>query len=249
MTEPGHPGHGVVAANLNAGVTGVDRRTLEAIFRHPLSHNLSWREVVSLFTAIGGAEEKHNGEFVLRAGEEVLAMKRPHAKDLTGPEVMKLRHFLTRTGWSPGVSATPPADVAAPEPGLIVVIDHAGAKVYSIDRSARDGHAVTLHDPKHLLHHLERRMHDEDRKETYPDDETFFEQVADAVSAGGEIVIIGHGKGQSNEADHLGAYLKAHHKPAYARIVHEMVADLPHLTTPQLLELGRHAFGRGGAVN
>jgi len=103
---------------------------------------------------------------------------------------------------------------------------------------------VTAYDPKHLLHHLERKMRDADRDETYPEDEQFFEQVADAVSAGGEIVVIGHGKGQSNEADHLSAYLKTHHKQTYARIVREIVADLPHLTTPELLDLGRHAFSQ-----
>jgi hypothetical protein len=40
---------------------------------------------------------------------------------------------------------------------------------------------------------------------------------------------------------HLSAYLQAHHKQTYARIVREIVADLPHPTTP---ELGSHAFGR-----
>ena len=68
MTHPKANGHDATASNLNAGVTGVDRRTLDAIFQHPLSHNLSWREVVNLFSAIGGAEEKRNGEFVFRAG-------------------------------------------------------------------------------------------------------------------------------------------------------------------------------------
>jgi hypothetical protein len=245
MTDPKRDGHGVAASNLNAAVTGLDRRTLDAIFRHPLSHNLSWREVVSLFNAIGGAEEKHNAEFVFRVGDDTFAMKRPHNKDLTGPDVMDLRHFLTRTGWSPSASAPPNADAAAPELSLIVVIDRAGAKVYRIDRSVDGGHGVTAYDPKHLLHHLERKMHDEDRDETYPDDERFFEQVADAMSAGGEIVVIGHGKGQSNEADHLSAYLQSHHKQTYSRIVRKIVADLPGLTTQELLELGRHAFGQG----
>jgi hypothetical protein len=200
MTSPKHDLHDTAALNLNAAVTGVDRRTLDAIFRHPLSHNLSWREVVNLFKAIGDAEEKHNGEFVFQAGDQTLAMKKPHAKDLTGPEVMDLRHFLKRTGWSPNASA-PNADAAAPDPSLIVVINHAGAKVYKIDRSVDGGHGVTAYDPKHLLHHLERKMRDEDRDETYPEDEQFFEQVANAVSAGGEIVVIGHGKGQSKEAN------------------------------------------------
>jgi hypothetical protein len=244
MTDTGHDAHGAATSNLNAAVTGVDRRTLDAIFRHPLAHNLSWREVVNLFTAIGGSEEKHNGEFVFQAGDQTLAMKKPHTKDLTGPEVMDLRHFLKRSGWSPSASAAPELDGAEGAPHLIVVIDHAGAKVYKIDRSVDGAHGVTAYDPKHLLHHLERKMRDADRDETYPEDEQFFEQVADAVSAGGEIVVIGHGKGQSNEADHLSAYLKTHHKQTYARIVREIVADLPHLTTPELLDLGRHAFAQ-----
>jgi hypothetical protein len=242
MTDALHGAHDAAAPNPNAAVTGVHRRTLDAVFAHPLAHNLSWREVVNLFSAIGGAEEKHNGEFVFRAGDESLVMKKPHNKDMTGPEVMELRHLLTRTGWSPTASAAPNGDTAAPEHRLIVVIDHAGAKVYQMDRSDDSSHGATAEETRHLLHHLERKMRDEDRKEAYPDDMLFFEQVAEALSTGGEIVVIGHGKGQSNEADHLSAYLKSHQALTYARIVRQVVADLPHLTTPELLELGRRAF-------
>jgi hypothetical protein len=82
-------------------VTGADRRTLNAIFQHPLAHNLSWREAVNLMEVVGGAEEKHNGEFMFSIGDERLPMKRPHGKDLTSTDVMDLRHFLTRAGCSP----------------------------------------------------------------------------------------------------------------------------------------------------
>jgi hypothetical protein len=242
MTDAVHGAHDAAAPNLNAAVTGVHRRTLDAVFAHPLAHNLSWREVINLFSAIGGAEEKHNGEFVFRAGDESLVMKKPHNKDVTGPEVMDLRHLLTRTGWSPTASAAPNGDTAASAPSLIVVIDHAGAKVYLVERAGEDGHGGSASEPKHLRHHLERKMRDEDREETYPNDELFFEQVANALSPGGEIVVIGHGKGQSNEADHLTAYLKTHHAQTYARIVRQVVADLPHLTTLQLIALGRRAL-------
>jgi hypothetical protein len=244
MNHHHNAGRDAAQSNLSATVTGAHRRTLDAIFRHPLAHNLSWREVVSLFSVIGEAEEKPNGEFEFLAAGERLAMKKPHTKDRTGTEVMDLRHFLTRSGWSPNASTPPQAGAGPRGESLIVVIDHAGAKVYRIDWSVDDGRGESAHDAQHLLHHLERKAHDADRDETYPRDERFFEQVASAVSGGGEIVVIGHGKGQSNEADHLSAYLQAHHKLTYARIVREIVADLPHLTTPELLDLGRHAFGR-----
>jgi len=246
MSHPENQGHDAAAPppNLNAAMTGVDRRTLDAIYRHPLAHNLSWREVVTLFTAIGQAEEQHNGEYLFRAGGEHLSMQKPHDKDLTGSDVMELRHFLNRAGWSPDAQSMPQADVELRPSSLIVVIDHAGAKIYRIDGSA-DSQGVIFYNPEHLLHHIERAAHDNDRDENYPDDERFFEHVASTLSVGGKIVVIGHGKGQSNEADHLSAYLLAHHKDTHARIVREMVTDLPHLTTPELVQLGAHALEQG----
>ena len=241
MTSTRHDHDSSPSSNLAATVTGADRRTLDAIFRHPLAHSLEWREIVSLFNAIGGSEEKHNGEFELRAGEHAMAMKKPHTKDVTGQEVMDLRHFLERSGWSPTAKAQEPS-AEATAPSLIIVIDHAGARVYKIERGPDGAHEVPANDSKHILHQLDRKTRDADRDETYPRDETFFEEVAQAVSTGGRIVVISHGKGQSNEADHLSAYLQAHHKSIHARIVREIVADLPHLTTPELLTLGRNAF-------
>lgn len=228
----------VAAPNLNVAATGLDRRTLDAIFRHPLAHNVSWREVVNLIAAIGDSDEKHSSEFVFRVGDERMSIKKPHTKDLTGPEVIDLRHFLTRAGWSPDAGAPSQKDRLSTGPGMIVVIDHAGARIYrlGVEREA------AAH-PEHLIHRVDRKARDRDRDETDPGDDRFFEAVAAAVSAGGRIVVIGHGKGQSNEADHLSAYLKTHHKDAYARIVREIVADLPRLTTPELLDLGRHALG------
>jgi hypothetical protein len=238
---------------LNSQATGSDRRTLDAIFRHPLSHGLAWREVVLLINAIGSADERHNGEFMLSVGEERLPMRRPHNKDLTGPEVMEMRHFLTRAGWSPDAAAAPKGEMAqdgaAPEaPRLVIVIDHAGARIFRIDLADDDRHGITPHDPKHLLHHIEPKLRDADRDETYPEDTRFFDDIAAAVTPGGEIVIIGHGKGQSNEADHLSAYLKVHHKEAYGRIVTSLSADIPRLSLPELLELGRAGFAREAVI-
>jgi hypothetical protein len=236
--------NGAAASNLNATVTGADRRTLDAIFRHPLAHNLSWREVVALMGTIGGADEKQNGDVLFHAGLEQLSMKTPHTKDLSVSDVMDLRHFLTRAGWSPDAAASSPTQARseADAQSLIVVIDHAGAQVYRIDLFADDADGVTAHDPRQLLHHLERKRHDEDRDETYPADERFFEGVSAALASGGHIVVIGHGKGQSNEAAHLTAYLKRRHPETYQRIVREIVADLGRLTTPERLKLGRDAL-------
>ncbi len=231
------------AANLNDAVTGLGRRTLDAIFRHPLSHNLAWREVITLFAGIGGAEEKHNGDLMFSLGAERLSMKKAHDKNLGGSDVMDLRRFLIRAGWSPDAA---PALAAAtlPEPHrLIVVIDRGGATIHRVETLADGAHGLADEAPIHLPHHVERTSRGDVRDEADPNDERLFGSVAAAVADGGEIVIIGHGKGQSSEADHLAAYLEGHHKQTYHRLVRQIVADLAHLTPAQLLDLGRHAFG------
>jgi hypothetical protein len=243
----------LAAANSNSQVTGADRRTLDAIFRHPLSHGLSWREVVLLISAIGNAEERHNGEFMLSVGEERMPMRRPRNKDLSASEVMELRHFLIRAGWSPDAAGTVKRDMApsqsAPKaPRLIIIVDHTGARVFGIDLADDDRHGIKPFDPKRLLHHIERKARDADRDEIYPEDTHFFDAIATAASTGGEIVVIGHGKGQSNEAEHLSAYLKVHHKETYGRIAATLSADLPHLSLPELLEIGRRAFAQEAVV-
>ena len=229
--------------NLNAQSTGVERRTLAAIFRHPLAHNLAWREVASLFAAIGSIDERHSGEFLLTAGDQTHVMKKPHHKDLTGDDVMELRHFLARAGWSPEAKPSLDADATAPDPAFVVVIDHAGARIYALDRSIDAFQGAPPPEPKHVTHHVEAKHQDADRDETYPEDTHFFDAVAEAVKGDGEIVVIGHGAGQSNEADHLTAYLDRHHKPVAARIARQLTADLPRLSPAELVDLGRRAIG------
>ena len=229
--------------NRHAQSTGAEQRTLAAIFRHPLAHNLAWREVASLFAAIGSIDERHSGEFVLTAGDQTHVMKKPHHKDLTGDDVMELRRFLARAGWSPEAKPSLDADAAAPDPAFVVVIDHAGARIYALDRSIDAGRGASAPEPTHVTRHGEARAQDADRDETYPEDTHFFDAVAEAVKGDGEIVVIGHGAGQSNEADHLTAYLDRHHKPVAARIARQLTADLPRLSPAELVDLGRRAIG------
>jgi len=241
-TQLPQDGQGSGAANLNAGEKGRGRRTLDTIFQHPLTHNLPWRDVAALIESIGSVEERHDGEFSLRAGDQHLSIKRPHGKDLTGPDVIELRHFLTRAGWSPEAPAVDQAPSALKV--IVVVIDHAGARLYQVAESESGGarHAVEVRSSRHIVHEIDRKQHDADRDETYPEDDQFFEAIAAAVSVDGPIVVIGHGAGQSNEAGHLIGYLKKRHQAVAHRIVRDITADLSHLTIPELLKLGCDAL-------
>ena len=127
---------------------------------------------------------------------------------------------------------------------IIVVIDHAGANVFRTvpAQAGASAHEIAPDAPQHFQHDMDREAHDADREEKYPQDMAFFEQVAVACKTGDRIVLIGRGSGQSNEAQHLMAYLATHHPDLSARVLPAITADLSHITDAQLIELGHQAL-------
>ncbi len=178
---------------------------------------------------------------MFKAAGETLFAHKPHTKDVTTADVTALRHFLTRAGLSALGSAEGPHREA---PSLIAVIDHAEARIYHVDVSSDDPgrHAVAPWGEHHFLHHLRQKDHRLEDNRLGAEDYAFFEKIAAAIAAGGRIVLIGHGKGESNMADQLGLYLKARHNETFRRIAGTVTADIPSLTAPQLLALGAQAL-------
>ena len=221
--------------------------TLAALFRHPIASNLSWLDVTKLFEKIGTVDQKAHNDVAFGAGGEHHAMRKPHNKDLTKPEVMELRHLLTKAGWSPRAStAAVIDDTSAPAtpPDLLVVMDHHEARVFHLDVSSVDiaDHVIKPYDPHHYLHHLSHKDQSRERGQRSPEDHKFYAEIAHAVADAGRIVLVGHGKGHSNAADHLVEYLHQHHRDIAEKLTREEDADLSALTDPQLLALGRRAL-------
>ncbi|WP_147262798.1 hypothetical protein [Roseiarcus fermentans] len=235
---------GSTAATNLSSVTGAHRRTLEAIFRHPSAHNLEWSDVVGLIGEIGDAHEKANSEFAFEVGGKRHVMHKPHTKDLTSSEVMDIRHFLMQAGFSPEHSSQAAAHPDPTAPNLLIVVDHHGAKIFQVDVTSNDAseHVIRPYDPHHFLHHLVHKDQLREQGQRAPEEPAYYEEIANAVAAGGRIVVVGHGTGKSDAAHHLTEYLKSHHSETYRRIVRQVVADLSSITPPQLLDLAREAL-------
>jgi hypothetical protein len=221
-----------------------DHRTLAALFAHPLSHNLSWADAVSLFNSIGAVEQKSNHEVIFRAAGQSHVMQQPHSKHLTAPELMGLRHFATSVGWSPDRTPQPTLHHHPDSPTLLVVIDHHEARIFHADVSTATPGEDTIrpYDPHHFLHHLHHKDQPRERGQRSPEDATYYGRIAAAVAAGGPIMVVGHGTGESNAAHHLTEYLRQHHPETYDRVVRTLVEDIGSLTEPQLLALARGAW-------
>ncbi|MBL8104321.1 MAG: type II toxin-antitoxin system HicA family toxin [Anaerolineales bacterium] len=79
------------------------RKTLEAIFEKPERANIAWRDVESLFTALGAEITEGNGSRVRVALKGVRAVfHRPHPRKETNKGAVKsVRRFLETAGVKP----------------------------------------------------------------------------------------------------------------------------------------------------
>ena len=76
------------------------RNTLRQIFEHPVSHNIEWHAVTSLFDAIGTVTV-HSGKVTITVGAERQIFDHPSGKDVDAQMVVDLRHMLTAAGYAP----------------------------------------------------------------------------------------------------------------------------------------------------
>jgi hypothetical protein len=216
------------------------RRTFDALFRHPLAHNLEWKDVVALIGKLGEVREPSGNEFLFELGGHHIVLQKPHHKDLTADELLAIRRFVMNAG-VPSPVTVPPLQATASE--LLIVVDHHDAKILHIDAAAdaASDPVIRPYDPHHFLHHLQHKDQSRERGQRAPEEPAYYEEIAAAVAVGGPITVVGHGTGHSNAAHQLVEYLKTHHPETYRRIIGEKVADLSAVTDAQLIELARHS--------
>ncbi|HWH99492.1 MAG TPA: hypothetical protein VNT27_04115, partial [Propionibacteriaceae bacterium] len=66
------------------------RVTLEKIFRHPLSGNLEWRQVLSLLAAVGTTTQEPNGKVKVELGGDTEVLRPPDDKDVDPQMIVDL---------------------------------------------------------------------------------------------------------------------------------------------------------------
>ncbi len=221
--------------NSVASLTGSHLRAYQAIFQHPVAHNLRWNDVHALFRQLGQIEEEPNGNLKVTRHGQTLVLHPPRTKDVADTdELMALRHFLER-------SETTPPETKPAEAQWLVVIDHREARIY---RSAEPGSVaqqIRSHSADESARHAPNSQ-DFSRGQEKPDPSGFFEPVAGVLNGAGKILIFGSGTGASCEMDQLVAWLKRHRPALAERIVGTMVVDEHHLTEAQLLAKAREFY-------
>src|SRR5450432_3887341 len=114
---------------MDSQLSGPHQKTYQHIFQHPMPHNLQWREVWSMLSAMTDAQavEDDKGNIKVTRNGQNLVLHRPRGKDLADKkELLQVRHFLERSG-----ATVPPPSPAGTH--LLVVIDHREARIYSTE--------------------------------------------------------------------------------------------------------------------
>jgi hypothetical protein len=195
-----------------------------------LPRSVRWDEALELIEHLGRVEPHGGEEFAFVVGSQRELFKRPHGQDLGIDEVSRLRRFLKAADAAPG------AVEHAADAATVVVIDHHSAHLYR-DANAggrQQGVEIKPYDPHHFHHHLLHRKEAHYQGDRVPEETSFYEEIAQALGAARQIVIVGHGVGKSSALDVLLSHLKAHHPDLAQRVKGVEVIDLSALSQPQI---------------
>jgi len=218
--------------NLTLPLTGSHLRTYEAIFRHPIAHNLEWRDVRALLSTLGHISEEPNGNLKVTRNGQILVLHPPRTKDVAeAEEIMNLRRFLER-------SEVPLPGTEAKDTHWLLVIDHHEARIFRTEKHGSLPLQILPHEPETHFRHAHKSK-DFSRGQEKPDPNSFFEPIAKALQPGGPILVFGTGTGMGSEMEQFIAWSKHHHPELAKRIIGSQVVDEHHLTENQLLAKAR----------
>jgi hypothetical protein len=80
---------------------GNHRATVERIFRHPVSHNIQWHDVLSLLESVAAVTGEHDGRYTVTLGPETQTFDVPRHHDIDEQQVIDLRRMLRGAGITP----------------------------------------------------------------------------------------------------------------------------------------------------
>jgi hypothetical protein len=202
----------------------------QSLLHGKLPRSMHWTDIVDLIGHLGQVQAHGGEEFAFIVGTQREIFKRPHTPEVGVEEVSRLRKFLKAAG-----SESPAGQFIQPS-RMIVVIDHHAARIFRDLGESRpqDAGTITPYDPHHFLHHLIHRKEAHYEGDRAPEETSFYEEVAAALVAANEIVLIGHGTGKSSAVSVLEEYLKKHHVELSRRIKATETADLSALTEPEI---------------
>ncbi len=211
------------------------QRIYDQVFQHPITHNLEWKDVRTLFESLGEVQDEKNSNVkVSIAGQTIVFDSPTHSDIISSDQINKIRHLITVASQDKGG-----------EVGLhmLLVIDHKEAKVYQTEMKGAVPETIKPHNSLGHEGHVHSKHDFRDHIEK-PNHKEYFEAVTSRLKDAEKILIFGDGEGSSNTMDLYVTWLTEHNKPLSQRILAAVKVDQSHMTEGQLLARAREIYAQ-----
>lgn len=222
--------------------------TLHGLFCHPLKHDVRMSDVEALLQHLDAEVEhlsEHRLKLKLHSGETMVLHAAPGPKHpfLDADGVLRLRRFLQHAGITPEHPAqTEPGQHIEESQQLVIHMDHRGARLWWME--GEDIETSTLK-PHGLWSSHQRLSHRHDRDiagQRAPLDHDYLNQLCEAVLQADQVLLLGHGHGQSDLRQLLTEKLERQHPDALNRI-NSIAVDDTACSDKELLAKAKTFFG------
>ncbi len=211
------------------------RRTYDQVFQHPMTHNLEWRNIRTLFKELGEVEEENNGNLKVTLGGHAFVFQPAYDSDVASPEEIKKIRDLIRG--SAGVEAS------ATRTHILLVMDHSEARVYRTELKGTVPDLITPYNPEGHSSHV-HSSHDYSGPEERPNSDAYYRDIAKSLKHAEKILIFGSGTGSSAAMSIFVEWLWRHNKKIAENIIASVTIDQGHMSEGQLLAEARDIYAK-----
>jgi len=211
------------------------QKTRDAIFVHPISHNLKWADVHSLLLSLAEAVDEHGDVLKVARHGKTLILHKPTSHSISDAnEVMKIRHFIDEP-------APKQPQVDENNPRILVVLDHRLARVFRSQEPQTVPIRIPLDPDQHSVRHL-RHVENDATGQRWAEPASFYREISTHLREAKEILLMGSGTGSSSAMEQLMKHLQEHEVSAAGRVVGCVVVNEQHMSEAQLLAKSREEF-------
>lgn len=223
-------------------------RTLQALFAHPLKHDLSMSDVEALMLHLEAQVEHlmdHRLKLQLKSGETLVlhtAQGNRHAF-LDNDGVVRLRHFLKEAGITPEHPEPLQPRVRGDQcKRLVIHLDHRGARLWWLEGDSIESTTLQPHGLWSSHQHLTHRRDRDIAGQRAPLDYQYLRELSAAITTADRVLLLGHGQGESDIRHLLTKHIEQHHPTARQQIETASIDDTA-CSDAELLAIARKHFG------